>query len=256
MDALIMAAGRGSRLASLTEDRPKSLIDLGGISPLELQLDLLAARGIRRAVIVTGYRRAAVEAAARSRVGDRMEIETVWNPFWPACNVAGSAWMARERLTEPFIYLHADTVFEPSILDDLMAAPGAAILPVDFRPCEPEQMKAEVADGLVTHLSKDLGPDRTAGEFIGIGCFREASLAPIRAGLDAVLESGTLNAYFEAAINHAIDGGLAVGTVPTGGRAWTEIDFEEDLALARRILPRLLDTPVAGDADGNEGVSR
>ena len=67
MDALIMAAGRGSRLGAHTDDRPKALVDLGGISPLELQHDLLADRGIERVILVTGYRRADVERAAIAR---------------------------------------------------------------------------------------------------------------------------------------------------------------------------------------------
>jgi choline kinase len=241
MDALIMAAGRGSRLGAHTDDRPKSLVDLGGISPLELQIDLLAARGIERIVIVTGYRREEVEAAARARAGDRLEVVPVWNPFWPVTNVVGSAWMARDQLRRPFVYLHADTVFDPTILDDLLAAPGDGVLPVDIRPCEPEQMKAEIVDDRIVDLSKALPAERTAGEFIGIGVFRDAALAPIRSSLDAVLAAGTLTEYFEAALVHAIRGGLVLRPLPTAGRAWTEIDFEEDLELARSMLGRLRD---------------
>ncbi len=240
MDALIMAAGRGSRLGSHTDDRPKSLIDLGGISPLELQLDLLAARGIERVLLVTGYRRDEVEAAAITRAAGRLVVQPVWNPFWSVTNVVGSAWMARESLTRPFVYLHADTVFDPTILDDLLASTADAVLPIDFRPCEPEQMKATVIDDRITHLSKELSDADTAGEFIGIGVFREGALPPIRAGLDGVLAAGTLNGYFEAALNHAIDAGLVLRPLATAGRPWTEIDFEEDLALARTLLPRLL----------------
>jgi choline kinase len=239
LDALIMAAGRGSRLGAHTDDRPKSLIDLGGISPLELQLELLAARGIERVLLVTGYRRAEVEAAAIARADGRLVVQPVWNPFWSVTNVVGSAWMAREHLTRSFVYLHADTVFDPTILDDLLATPGDGVLPIDFRPCEPEQMKATVVDDRITHLSKELSDEDTAGEFIGIGVFREGALPAIRAGLDGVLAAGTLTGYFEAALNHAIDAGLTLRPLPTAGRPWTEIDFEEDLALARSLLPRL-----------------
>ena len=241
MDALIMAAGRGSRLGSLTDDRPKALVDIGGIAPLELQVDLLVARGVRRIFIVTGYRRATVEAAAVARADGRATIEAVWNPFWPVSNVIGSAWMARERLADDFVYLHADTVFEPSILDDLLASTAPAALPVDFRTCEPEQMKARVADGLVEYLSKELPAEETAGEFIGIGIFRRPAVAAIVAGVEAVMEAGTVGAYFEAALNEAIAHGLQVQAVPTAGRRWTEIDFEEDLALARSIRAHLSD---------------
>ena len=185
-----MAAGRGSRLGAHTDERPKALIDLGGITPLGLQIELLASRGVERVMIVTGYRRALVEAAARERAAGRLEIEPIWNPYWSVTNVVGSAWMARDRLTGPFVYLHADTVFTPSILDDLLASTSPAALPVDFRPCEPEQMKATVVDGLVTDLSKELPAEATAGEFIGIGVFGPAALDPIKRGLDIVLEVG------------------------------------------------------------------
>ena len=73
--------------------------------------------------------------------------------------------------------------------------------------------------------------------------FRDEALKPVRDGLDAVLEAGTLTAYFEAALNHAIDAGLTIHPIPTAGRAWTEIDFEADLELARSILPRLTAAP-------------
>jgi choline kinase len=240
MDALIMAAGRGSRLGSHTDDRPKALVDLGGISPLELQLDLLASRGVDRVILVTGYRRADVEAAAIARVEGRLRIEPVWNPFWSVTNVVGSAWMARDRLTGPFLYLHADTVFEPSILDDLVASTDDALLPVDVRACEPEQMKARVVDDRIVHLSKELGEADTTGEFIGIGVFRGAAVPAVRRALDAVLAAGDLTGYFEAALNAAITDGLVIRPLPTAGRPWTEIDFEPDLELARSLLPRLL----------------
>jgi choline kinase len=245
LDALIMAAGRGSRLGTHTDERPKALIDLGGITPLALQIELLASRGIERVMIVTGYRRAVVEAAARERAAGRLEIEPIWNPYWSVTNVVGSAWMARDRLSGPFVYLHADTVFAPSILDDLLASTSPAALPIDFRACEPEQMKATVVEGRVTDLSKELPANVTAGEFIGIGVFGAAAIDPIRRGLDIVLESGRLTAYFEAAINEAIADGLHVQAVPTAGRPWAEIDFEADLEVARRILPDIL--PATGD---------
>jgi choline kinase len=243
MEALILAAGRGSRLGALTADRPKALIDLGGTSALGLQLDLLLARKVQRVVVVTGYSRGMVQRFVEEHVADRAEVINVWNPFWRGTNVIGSAWMASAHLRDSFVYLHADTVFEPSILDDLLSSEADAVLAVDVRPGEPEQMKADVRDGIVAELSKDLPPERTHGEFIGIGLFRAPAIQPIRSGMDAVLERGETSAYFEAAINDAIQHGLGVRIVPTSGRPWTEIDFPEDLALAREILPQIWPEP-------------
>jgi choline kinase len=239
MDALIMAAGRGSRLGPLTDDRPKALVDLGGITPLELQLDLLADRGVERAIIVTGYRRRDVEASAARRIAGRMQLDMVWNPFWRIANVISSAWLARDRIRGEFIYLHADTVFEPGILDDLLSTSGPVRLPIDFRAVEPEQMKARIVDGRVVYLSKELDEDSSAGEFIGIGVFRADAVPQVVAGIEQVMEAGDHSAYFEAALNVAIDAGLDVVPVATNGRAWAEIDFPDDLAGARAMLPRL-----------------
>jgi choline kinase len=246
MDALIMAAGRGSRLGGLAADRPKSLIDLGGITPLELQLDVLTARGVSRAVLVTGYRRDLLQAAAEQRAAGRIELEFVFNPFWSVTNVLGSAWFARDRLRDDFVYAHADTVFDPTILDDLLQTDADIALPVDMRACEPEQMKAEVSGDRVVHLSKDLPEERTCGEFIGIGLFRSRIVPGLVGAIEREVADGAIGSYFEAAINRLIaDDGAAAVAVPTRGRAWTEIDFAEDLETARRLLPAFREAPPA-----------
>src|SRR5215213_2361279 len=240
MDGLILAAGRGSRLGDLTGGRPKSLVDLGGLSPLELQINALARHGVERAVVVTGYRSDLVEEAARRYAGGRLEVEYAWNPFWPLTNVIGSAWIGLRRVRDDFVYVHADTVFAPAILTDLLADGGSAMA-VDFRAGEPEQMKATVTDGLVRKLSKALTAEETAGEFIGLAVFRAPVTAGIRAGVDAVLQRESFNSFFEDAVNDAIAVvGAEIRAPPTNGRPWTEIDFAEDLELARRLLPDLL----------------
>ena len=240
MDALIMAAGRGSRLGGLTDDLPKSLISLGDRSALELQIDVLASRGVSRAIIATGYRADLVRSAAERRARDRLALEFAFNPFWSVTNVLGSAWFARTMLADDFVYLHADTVFEPTILDDLLASPADVSLPVDMRPVEPEQMKAEVVDGRVLELSKELPDERSAGEFIGIGLFRARIVPALRAAIESEIETGAAAAYFEAAINRLIAEGQVVHALDVHGRPWTEIDFVEDLEVARAQLPDLL----------------
>lgn len=239
-DALIMAAGRGSRLGSATDERPKSLVDIGGTSPLELQLDLLAERGVSRVVVVTGYQHTMVSDAVAKSAMTRFDRTIVWNPFWGVTNVLGSAWMAREHLDRAFVYLHGDTVFEASILDDLLAGGDSPLLPIDVRACEPEQMKARVVDGVVKRLSKELRATDTTGEFIGIAYFPESAVRALIDGMDAVLARGGIQSYFEEAINWASQHrGMQPRAIETRGRLWTEIDFPEDLAFARQILPRL-----------------
>lgn len=57
MKAIILAAGRCSRMKDLTDDRPKCLVELRGKPLLEWQLIALRAAGISEIAIVTGYKR-------------------------------------------------------------------------------------------------------------------------------------------------------------------------------------------------------
>ena len=56
MKAIILAAGRGSRMCQLTEEQPKCLTKLAGKSLLEWQQEALKATGIQEIVVVGGYR--------------------------------------------------------------------------------------------------------------------------------------------------------------------------------------------------------
>jgi len=95
--AIILAAGRGSRLAPLTDDRPKPLVDVLGRSLLLRTLDRLREVGIddRAVVIVTGYRAEMIEAVMR-REGLRCEL--VLNPRWHDWNNFYSLLVARAAM--------------------------------------------------------------------------------------------------------------------------------------------------------------
>lgn len=55
MDAIILAAGRGSRLGNLTREVPKPLTLLAGKSLVEWQINALQVAGIQKINLVTGY---------------------------------------------------------------------------------------------------------------------------------------------------------------------------------------------------------
>ena len=75
--AVILSAGKGSRLLPLTAERPKCLIELNGRSLLEWQLDALREAGVAEVVVVTGFRDDLVDAVAARREG----VRTLFNPF-------------------------------------------------------------------------------------------------------------------------------------------------------------------------------
>ncbi|MBA2770731.1 MAG: NTP transferase domain-containing protein, partial [Sphingomonas sp.] len=81
MKAIILSAGQGSRLGHLTSDRPKCLIEFGGRTLLDRQLDTLEANGVDEAVVVTGFHDELVDAAIAAR-GGGPSVRTLFNPFF------------------------------------------------------------------------------------------------------------------------------------------------------------------------------
>ncbi|HEV2746728.1 MAG TPA: NTP transferase domain-containing protein, partial [Allosphingosinicella sp.] len=121
--AIILSAGKGSRLLPLTAERPKCLIELSGKPLLEWQLDALAASGIREAVVVTGFRDDLVDAVAERRAG----VRTLFNPFYHVADNLGSVWLARAEFNRDTLLLNGDTLVSPPLLERVLAADGGAI---------------------------------------------------------------------------------------------------------------------------------
>ena len=57
MKAIIIAAGTGSRLNPLTDDKPKCMLELNGKTLLQYQIEALRGAGIDRIVLIKGYRK-------------------------------------------------------------------------------------------------------------------------------------------------------------------------------------------------------
>jgi choline kinase len=231
MQAMILAAGRGSRLGGFTDELPKCLVDVGGKPILHRQLGMLQDLGIRDVVVVTGYRREQVEAAARLFPGTR----TVHNPFWSLTNVIGSAWFGLQAVTDSMLYFHGDTLTDPAILQAVIAHQGAMVLPFDAHPCADEEMKVRLESGRLVEINKTMDPARAAGEFLGVCSIQGSFLATVRAIVDEELEHQRFQGFFEVAIQQLVNRGQGpVEVVDVSGHFWREIDTPADLETARR----------------------
>lgn len=112
--AIILAAGRGSRLGEITRDKPKCLTPLAGRPLLEWQLEALRAAGIERIAIVTGYRADLLQSFAAT---------CFHNPRWADTNMVASLACAAEWLEAgTTIVSYSDIVYGPDIVRRLLAA--------------------------------------------------------------------------------------------------------------------------------------
>lgn len=129
MKAMILAAGRGTRLGSLGETIPKALIDLGGEPLLELQLRYLERNGIGR-VVVNAHHHAAQIASFVDAYGGSIELECLVEE-----RLLGTAGAVRNALDHlqpgPFFVLYGDVLvaapLEPILRVHQAAGAGATL---------------------------------------------------------------------------------------------------------------------------------
>jgi 1L-myo-inositol 1-phosphate cytidylyltransferase len=132
-ECLILAAGNGSRIASLSGNVPKPLVPLFGVPLLEHIVTCSEAAGINRFVIVVGYRADLMRAWLADRHTGDSSITLVENPEYHKANGV-SALAARDELHNPFLMLMADHIFESKTAEALLEEPLAedeVILAVD-----------------------------------------------------------------------------------------------------------------------------
>jgi choline kinase len=231
MTAVILAAGQGRRIASLTHGLPKCFLPLGGRRLIDHQLDSLRRIAVKDIVLVTGYR-----SDLFKRDYGNAEIHLVQNPLFDQTNVLTSLWYARQYLGEGFYFLHADVYFDPTILDDLKTEAGPVILCVERKETVEEEMKLRAQDGRVVEINKDMPPRLACGEFTGLAKITRAAAPRIVEHIrDRVERQGRQTDFFEAAIQDVIDEGMEVRMLDIGRRVSIEIDFPEDYERARRL---------------------
>ena len=233
MQAIIMAAGKGSRIEELTDGHPKSFLEINGEKLIERNVRMLRENGIKDITVVTGYRTEEFE----EMFSVDEDIHIVYNPFYEMTNVIGSFYMGMNSLYDGFLYLHADTICEESLLKELIDSEGDIILPVDMSPCDDEAMKVKMQGEKVIQITKKMSPEEAVGEFIGIAKFKGTTINGLQIATKKLMVEKAFSEYFEAAIQVLIETQTYdIRVMDVTGKFWAEIDFREDYEKAKIAL--------------------
>ena len=106
MKAIILAAGVGKRLWSVTQHRPKCLIELGGRSLLDRSLESLSANHVGQVMLVVGYRQDMIrEAVGTGLYG--LSVNYIVNQDYHRGSIS-SLWEARQGFDDDVLIMDAD----------------------------------------------------------------------------------------------------------------------------------------------------
>jgi L-glutamine-phosphate cytidylyltransferase len=240
MRAVILAAGRGSRMGHLGDDRPKCLVELEGKPLIERQLAALRHGGVDEIGVVRGYRAGMIDFPG---------VSWFANERWAETNMVMSLAAAAPWLRSgPVIVSYADIFYRSELVRGLAGAPGELVISYDrawrnlwtLRFADPladaETFRINAAGQLLEIGGKTTRIEDIEGQYMGLLKFAPPAWSKIEALL------GTL----DAAVRDRLDvtgllrrllaeKELAIGTFGTDGQ-WGEIDNSEDVALYRKMI--------------------
>ncbi|MGV7234874.1 MAG: sugar phosphate nucleotidyltransferase [Nitrosomonadaceae bacterium] len=251
--AIILSAGQGRRLLPLTESSPKCLLPISGKTIIEWQIDALLAAGIKDISIVTGFQTGLVEALLQQRYPDHKQIRTLFNPFFEVADNLASCWIARSVMDCNFLLLNGDTVFDISLLTQVLESESAPItLSIDYKKVyDADDMKVQLDEkGLVKHVNKTLTEDQIDAESIGLIYFRSNGPILFRDAVEEALRYPTELKSWYLTIIDALAGKHLVNVCAISGHRWCEIDYSSDLTKAQELFSvqnNMEHSEVAGD---------
>jgi len=131
MQALILAAGSGNRLGKYTKNNTKCMLEINKVRLIDFALDGLHNVGIRKLIIVVGYKKDSLIEYVGKKYKD-IDVEYVENPIYDQTNNIYSLYLARDKLKQDdTILLESDLIFEESILKRLLDDERRSLAVVD-----------------------------------------------------------------------------------------------------------------------------
>ena len=121
-NVIILAAGFGSRLLPLTKDKPKSLIEFGGKTLLERNIEIFKKHGINEITIITGYKKEKINFT---------DINYIENKNFQHNSTLQSLFYAIDQIKTSTIITYSDIIFEERILEELLSIENDIAVVVD-----------------------------------------------------------------------------------------------------------------------------
>lgn len=232
MKAVILAAGRGSRMRSLTESRPKCLVELGGRTLLSRQLQALREGGISEIAIVTGYQRGLLE---------HYNLLEFHNPRWASTNMVASLACAEAWLmSEACIVSYSDIFYGPKIVRSLASC--EAEIAVAYDPNWLGLWQKRFGDALLDaetfalnldHTLKEIGmkPHQLSemeGQYMGLLRFTPKGWTDLEAIRAKLPDAQAGQMQMTRMLHLMLERGYVIPAV-ANMEPWGEIDSESDL---------------------------
>lgn len=243
MQALILAAGMGSRLKDLTADNTKCMVKVNGVTMIERMLNQLENKAFSKIIIVTGYEGQKLIDFIET-LGISTPIEFIDNPIYDQTNNIYSLWLAKDKLLEEdTVLLESDLIFEDSVLDALLddSRPTLALVDKYESWMDGTVVKLDEDDNISAFVPGKKFVYRDIDSYyktVNIYKFsKEFSTTHYVPFLDAYTQALGRNEYYEQVLRViTLLDDPSIKARRLDGQKWYEIDDVQDLDIASSIF--------------------
>ena len=246
MKAIILAAGKGSRLGSVTKNIPKGMLEVFGKTLIERQIEIYRNCGIEDITIVTGY---------KNEIINYSNVDYILNQNYATTNINESLFCASKKLTDEVIISYTDIIFEQKIIRQMLEFSGDIGIAVNvnwrknyegrnFHPLS-EAENVLIENESVYEIRKNISKntfDQQIAEFLGIMKLSQKGGKILLEKYNQLKDNHqgsfhTANsldqAYITDMLQEIINSGYDVRPIKTNGN-WAEIDTTQDLEIVKK----------------------
>ncbi|MBE6487667.1 MAG: phosphocholine cytidylyltransferase family protein [Methanosphaera stadtmanae] len=228
MKAIILNSGMGSRLEELTENVPKSMININNNQTIfSKTINTLKNFNIDEFIITTGYLKNVLKDYALNNFPD-INFTFVDNPVYDSTNYIKSLDYIEDDITDDLLLLHGDLVFDEEVVTKLIKSNKSSMV-VDSQTDIPQKdFKAKVVDGQVKQVSVDyFGDDALACQ--PLYKLLNKDWIVWKKKIREYCDEGNTNVYAEEALNELLYDKVSIDAMDIQGYYCSEIDTKEDL---------------------------
>ena len=238
MKAVILAAGKSTRLKPLTDTCHKCLIDIfDNTKIIDIELNVLQKCGIKDIIIVIGFFGDKIKKYVKENFPE-LHVVFIENNDFSSTNCLYSLWLTREQLNDDIIYMTGDIIMEISVLKKFLNSKEQNLIYVNKEHELPEKdFKARIENGLV----KRVGVDEYGSDVSFCLPLIKISKNAVSSWLqkaDELIQEGKTNVYETEALNKILDE-IKLKPLYLSDFTTMEIDNHDDLFKARNFFAKI-----------------
>jgi choline kinase len=222
MKAIIMAAGVGLRLRSLTGNKPKCLIMADEETLIGRMVRILKSRNINDITVITGFKSELLHEELGS------QVKYVHNPLYAVTNSITSLWLAKNLLSEDVILMNADLYIEEKIMDIALAQTRHVVMLSDSSRIEDADFRFGVDGDRIIKTGNQLKNSETDCEYVGIVRIDKSFITEFKTRLEHMIQRADFRNWWEGVLYSFINEDMIIYHEDIIGTFWTEVDHLAD----------------------------